>query len=116
MAHNRLGVMGNYYGGMLDMYTDLTKQIGTFGGHIEVMEVDELSALREEVSEEDLTLRVAYFREVFQRYKEIALPMKLDARRPNVPRVGSAGRPTYTNWGPWHIITRAAVIPKTKTP
>jgi L-arabinose isomerase len=65
MAHNRLGVMGNYYGGMLDMYTDLTKQIGTFGGHIEIIEVDELSALRKGVTEEDLTLRVAYFREVF---------------------------------------------------
>ena len=26
MEHNRLGVMGHYYGGMLDIYTDLTQQ------------------------------------------------------------------------------------------
>jgi L-arabinose isomerase len=24
MEHNRLGLMGNYYGGMLDIYSDLT--------------------------------------------------------------------------------------------
>ena len=26
MSHNRLGVMGHYYGGMLDIYSDLTQQ------------------------------------------------------------------------------------------
>ena len=31
MEHNRLGVMGNYYGGMLDIYSDLTQQCGYFG-------------------------------------------------------------------------------------
>lgn len=51
MHYNRLGVMGNYYGGMLDIYTDLTLQCATFGGHIEVLEVDELSALRSIVTD-----------------------------------------------------------------
>src|SRR6185312_940626 len=46
MEHNRLGVMGHYYGGMLDVYSDLTLQCATFGGHIEMLEVDELAALR----------------------------------------------------------------------
>src|SRR5688500_8568804 len=46
MAHNRLGAMGHYYSGMLDIYTDVTLQLATFGGHIEIIEVDELSALR----------------------------------------------------------------------
>ena len=32
MEHNRLGVMGHYYGGMLDVYSDLTLQCATFGG------------------------------------------------------------------------------------
>ncbi|HTR67837.1 MAG TPA: hypothetical protein VMH85_18795, partial [Terriglobales bacterium] len=45
MEHNRLGVMGHYYGGMLDIYSDLTQQCAYFGGHIEVVEVDELAAL-----------------------------------------------------------------------
>ena len=51
MYYNRLGLMGNYYGGMLDIYADLTLQCATFGGHIEMLEVDELSALRSTVTE-----------------------------------------------------------------
>ncbi len=43
MEHNRLGVMGHYYSGMLDIYTDLTQQCAGFGGHIEIVEVDELA-------------------------------------------------------------------------
>ena len=46
MEHNRLGLMGHYYGGMLDIYSDLTKQCAWFGGHVEILEVDELAALR----------------------------------------------------------------------
>ena len=65
MSHNRLGLMGHYYNGMLDIYTDLTKQLATFGGHIEIIEVDELSALRKQVSQEQLQERVLQFRENF---------------------------------------------------
>nr|WP_068891261.1 arabinose isomerase [Pedobacter panaciterrae] len=54
MHYNRLGVMGNYYGGMLDIYTDLTLQCATFGGHIEILEVDELSALRAGVTDAEI--------------------------------------------------------------
>jgi L-arabinose isomerase len=50
MYYNRLGIMGNYYGGMMDIYTDLTLQCATFGGHMEVLEIDELSQIRESVS------------------------------------------------------------------
>jgi len=50
MAYNRLGCMGHYYGGMLDIYTDLTLQYAYFGGHIEHIEVDELAAIRKEVT------------------------------------------------------------------
>ena len=46
MSHNRLGLMGHYYGGMLDIYTDVTLQCACFGGHVEMIEVDELAALR----------------------------------------------------------------------
>src|SRR5438270_7681286 len=42
MEHNRLGVMGHYYGGMLDIDTDLTTQCATFGTHIDTIEVDAL--------------------------------------------------------------------------
>jgi L-arabinose isomerase len=65
MEHNRLGVMGNYYGGMLDIYSDLTQQCSYFGGHIEILEVEELAAMRREVNDADVNRRVAEFRTSF---------------------------------------------------
>jgi L-arabinose isomerase len=65
MEHNRLGVMGHYYGGMLDVYSDLTLQCAAFGGHVEMVEVDELAALRNEVSEREIERRVAHFLDAF---------------------------------------------------
>jgi len=65
MSHNRLGLMGHYYGGMLDIYTDVTRQCASFGGHIEIMEVDELAQLRTGVTEEEVGRRVTMFHDVF---------------------------------------------------
>jgi len=65
MGHNRLGAMGTYYSGMLDIYTDITLQLATFGGHIEHLEVDELSALRKAVAPGQIRERVADFRTAF---------------------------------------------------
>jgi len=65
MEHNRLGVMGHYYNGMLDIYSDLTQQCACFGGHIEILEVDELSALRRGVSDAEIAQRVALFASSF---------------------------------------------------
>lgn len=65
MSHNRLGTMGHYYSGMLDIYTDITLQLATFGGHVEMMEVDELSAIRKDMTKQDIENRGQYFKEVF---------------------------------------------------
>ena len=65
MFHNRLGLMGHYYGGMLDIAADTTLQCATFGGHIEILEVDELAALRREVNAKQIKERVAKFKKVF---------------------------------------------------
>ncbi|HSP43409.1 MAG TPA: hypothetical protein VLO11_11100, partial [Luteolibacter sp.] len=65
MFHNRLGLMGHYYNGMLDIASDTTLQCATFGGHIEIVEVEELAALRREVSDAQIDDRVAEFREAF---------------------------------------------------
>lgn len=59
MYHNTLGLMGNYYSGMLDIYADLALHCATFGGHVEIVEVDELSALRANVSATEIELKVA---------------------------------------------------------
>ncbi len=65
MEHNRLGVMGHYYCGMLDIYSDLTQQCAFFGGHIEILEVDELAALRTQVTRAQVAERVKLFHNVF---------------------------------------------------
>jgi L-arabinose isomerase len=65
MEHNRLGLMGHYYGGMLDIYSDLTQQCAYFGGHIESIEVEELAALRREVNNDEASRRVAEFKTSF---------------------------------------------------
>jgi len=66
MAHNRLGLMGHCYGGMLDVASDLTQHCATFGGHMEFIEVDELAALRREVTPAQITKRVAEFNKTFE--------------------------------------------------
>ncbi len=65
MAHNRVGAMGHYYSGMLDIYTDLTLQIATFGLHVEIIEADELSALRKDLTQKQITSRVVEFYKEF---------------------------------------------------
>ena len=65
MEHNRLGVMGHYYSGMLDIYSDLTQQCAGFGGHVEIVEVDELASRRTEATADEVRDRVGHFREAF---------------------------------------------------
>lgn len=65
MEHNRLGLMGHYYNGMLDIYSDTTLQCAVFGGHLEIVEVDELAALRREVTDAEIAGRVAHFHAQF---------------------------------------------------
>jgi L-arabinose isomerase len=66
MSHNRLGLIGNYYGGMLDIYSNLTLQCATFGGHIEILEVDELSQIKEAVGLEEIELKIDEFNKAFE--------------------------------------------------
>jgi L-arabinose isomerase len=65
LEENRLGLLGHYYSGMLDIQTDLTQVAITFGTHIEHLELDELSALRDTISESDIAARIAEFRNHF---------------------------------------------------
>ena len=65
MEHNRLGLMGHYYGGMLDIYSDLTLQCASFGGHIEIIEVDELASFVDAVESDEVRERVEEFSRTF---------------------------------------------------
>ena len=65
MRSNRLGVLGNYYGGMVDVYSDLTLQSAVFGTHIEILEMCELAELRRNVTEEEVRHKKEEFNQVF---------------------------------------------------
>lgn len=84
MEHNRLGVMGHYYGGMLDIYSDLTQQCAYFGGHIEMIEVDELATLRESVSDNEIADRVQLFQQEFDVQPDCSLEELQRAARTSV--------------------------------
>ena len=66
MRNNRLGVLGHYYGGMLDVYTDLTKQSATFGTHIEMLEMCELKKYRDEATETEVEEKIKEFHSTFE--------------------------------------------------
>jgi L-arabinose isomerase len=57
--------MGHYYSGMLDIYTDLTKQYAFFGGHIELLEVEELVVHRKSVTTKEMQDRIKLFHQIF---------------------------------------------------
>jgi L-arabinose isomerase len=65
LQNNRMGCMGHYYSGMLDIYTDFTQQIASLGGHVEFLEVEELALLREAVQENDIESRLKLFDEIY---------------------------------------------------
>jgi L-arabinose isomerase len=81
MNGNRLGLMGHYYSGMLDIQSDVTLQCATFGTHIEHLEVDELSALRRSISVETARARVAEFRERFDVQSDCSVDDLVEAAR-----------------------------------
>lgn len=84
MAYNRLGCMGHYYSGMLDIYTDLTQQYAHFGGHMEIIEVDELAALRKQVSDAEIGARIQLFTETFDVQPDCSLAELQRAARTSV--------------------------------
>ncbi len=65
MRINRLGVLGHYYGGMLDVYTDMTKQSVVFGNHIEIMEMCELKKYRDQATSDEVNAKIEEFKDAF---------------------------------------------------
>ncbi len=65
MRNNRLGILGHYYGGMLDVYTDLTAQSAVFGTHMEMLEMCELAKYRSEATGAEVDAKIAEFKKDF---------------------------------------------------
>src|SRR3974390_2866795 len=57
--------MGHCYGGVLDIYSDITQQCAVFGGHAELIEVDELAAVRRQITQKEIASRVDEFHKIF---------------------------------------------------
>jgi L-arabinose isomerase len=65
MRENRMGVLGHYYCGMLDVYSDMTQQAAVFGNHFELLEMCELHALWEATDAKSVAAKLAEFRSAF---------------------------------------------------
>jgi L-arabinose isomerase len=65
LHHGRHGLMGHVYPGMLDVSTDLTLVTANFGGHVEVLEFDDLRVRADAVSDVQVKERMALAGRVF---------------------------------------------------
>ena len=66
LNHSRMGLMGHYYSGMLDIATDLTQVSGRFGIHVEILEVDQLTALRRDTRAPAVEGKIKQFEQFFE--------------------------------------------------
>jgi L-arabinose isomerase len=65
LRHARHGLMGHLYPGMLDVSTDLTLVPVNFGGHIEVVEFDDLRVRVDAVTDAEVKARMTLAAEIF---------------------------------------------------
>jgi L-arabinose isomerase len=66
LRDSSIGLMGHYYCGMLDVYSDYTQLGSVFGTRFVIVEMDELKQLRDEVKDSEIDSMLARFRESFQ--------------------------------------------------
>lgn len=72
LRHGRHGLMGHLYPGMYDVSTDLTMVPGNLGGHVEVLEFDDLRVRVEQVTDGEAEAKLAETREVFELTDSVA--------------------------------------------
>ena len=63
---SRFGFLGHTYGGMLDLYSDLTMLQAQTGLHVQVLEMSDLERLLKEVTSSDIQAKHAQLDEMFQ--------------------------------------------------
>ena len=81
MANNRMGLLGHYYNGMLDIYTDLTAQLACFGGHMEILEVEELAAIRRALPQSVIDAKMEEFQAAFEIQPDVSREELIRAAR-----------------------------------
>lgn len=66
LRDSAIGLLGHYYGGMLDVYSDYTQLAAVFGTHVELVEMDELKALRDGVQPTEVQAMLVDFQRTFE--------------------------------------------------
>lgn len=65
LRDTRVGLLGHYYGGMLDVYSDLTQLSSVFGCHFEILEMSTLFKYRNEATEVEVKKKIEQFHKDF---------------------------------------------------
>lgn len=65
LRDTRVGLLGHYYGGMLDVYSDLTQLSSVFGCHFEIIEMSSLLRNSNEVTDEQIEEKLEQFEHDF---------------------------------------------------
>ncbi|MEN8249305.1 MAG: L-fucose/L-arabinose isomerase family protein [Bacteroidota bacterium] len=65
LKSTNIGLLGHYYDGMLDVYTDITDLAQTFGVNFKMLEMCELDAHHKSVTDAELEKKIAQFHEEF---------------------------------------------------
>ncbi|MBE0699339.1 MAG: arabinose isomerase [Anaerolineaceae bacterium] len=65
LRDSSIGLMGHYYCGMMDVYSDYTQLAAIFGSRFEIVEIDELKKLRDEVSPAEIDAMLEKFNRTF---------------------------------------------------
>jgi len=72
MRENRVGVLGHYYCGMLDVLQRHDAAVCAFGNHFEILEICALHKLREAVTASEVQTKIAQFETEFEVSRECA--------------------------------------------
>ena len=64
--YRTFGYLGHSYEGMYDMHTDPTAFTATFGSHVKMLEMCELSKLSSEVTDSEINEKIAQIRDTFE--------------------------------------------------
>jgi len=103
LRSTNIGILGHYYEGMLDVYTDVTRMAGIFGSQFDLIEMDHLAQLRHKVSPAQIEAKIVQFREEFE-----VMPECEEAELVRAARTACAidALVDEKSLGRWHITTR----------
>jgi L-arabinose isomerase len=65
LRDSSIGLMGHYYCGMMDVYSDYTQLAAVFGTQFVIVEIDELKELRDQVTDGEIDAMLDTFRQTF---------------------------------------------------